>query len=400
MALTAVIFDLDGTLVDSNPLHIEAFRIAFEQAGYKIAPDRIAVEVGKGGDNLVPAIIGASADRADGEKIREAQPKAFRKLAEQRGRIDVFPRATDLIRAVRDRGLKAILGTSSNTKQLEVTEQFSGVKWRDLVDDVVQSDDIQRSKPHPDVVHAAVGKLGPDASPAQCAMIGDTVYDAESARAGGVVTLGVLTGTSTHDQLRSAGARAVYRGVWEVLDKLPDALALASPGRAVLTLSKLESLMRRALGTAEEAIGAGEAPIGAALFHGDGETLIAAAFNELNRTNNPAAHAEMVAFARAAGRVSADARDLILVSTLEPCVMCTGAAMECAVDTIVYALRAPADGGSGRVTPPLSPESQMPRILGDVLADQSRTLFKRWLRTGHVTPRQQGYVEQLLGSKP
>src|SRR2546423_8486746 len=104
----------------------------------------------------------------------------------------------------------------------------------------------------------------------------------------------------------------------------------------------------------------------------------------------------MVAFARAAGKVQPEDKDLILVSTLEPCVMCTGAAMVSAVDTIVYALRAPADSGTGRVRPPQSPESQMPRIVGDVLARESRELFERWLREGHVNPQQRAYVEQLL----
>jgi hypothetical protein len=84
-----------------------------------------------------------------------------------------------------------------------------------------------------------------------------------------------------------------------------------------------------------------------------------------------------------------------MVSTLEPCVMCTGAAMESAVDTIVYALAAPADNGTARVRPPESPESQMPRIVGGVLAAESRTLFERWLDMHRGEP-QAAFVEQLL----
>jgi tRNA(Arg) A34 adenosine deaminase TadA len=116
----------------------------------------------------------------------------------------------------------------------------------------------------------------------------------------------------------------------------------------------------------------------------------------MNRTQNKTAHAEIVTFARVAGKVPLDARDLILASTLEPCVMCTGAAMEAAVDTIVYALRAPADSGTGRVRPPESPEAQMPRIVGEVLAAESRRLFERWLEANRGEP-QAAYVEQLLG---
>jgi tRNA(adenine34) deaminase len=94
--------------------------------------------------------------------------------------------------------------------------------------------------------------------------------------------------------------------------------------------------------------------------------VVARGFNEMNRTQNKTAHAEIVTFAKAAGKLPLDARDFVLASTLEPCVMCTGAAMAAAVDTIVYGLQAPADSGTGRVRPPASPESQMPRIVGDV----------------------------------
>lgn len=156
----------------------------------------------------------------------------------------------------------------------------------------------------------------------------------------------------------------------------------------------IESLMRDALDVAREGLAAGEAPIGCVLARGDG-SVVTRAFNEMNRTQCKIAHAEIVAFNRAAGRVPMDARDLILVSTLEPCVMCTGAAMEAAVDTIVFGLRAPADSGTGRVAPPQSPESTMPKIVGDVLAAESRRLFEQWLEQNGDTP-QAAYVKQLL----
>lgn len=153
--------------------------------------------------------------------------------------------------------------------------------------------------------------------------------------------------------------------------------------------------MRQALAAAEEGMRSGEVPIGCVLARGDGE-VVARGFNELNRTGNPTAHAEMMTFARAAGRYAPDARDAILVSSLEPCVMCTGASMEAAVDTIVYALKAPADSGTGRVQPPFSPDSGMPRIVGDVLAEQSRALLHLWLQRPGNNPKQVAFVKQLL----
>ena len=165
--------------------------------------------------------------------------------------------------------------------------------------------------------------------------------------------------------------------------------------RAVTMANDLfHSLMREALAVAREGLEAGEAPIGCVIARGDG-TVVARAHNELNRTRNKIAHAEIMAFMRAAGRVPTDARDLILVSTLEPCVMCLGAAMEAAVATVVFGLRAPADSGTGRVAPPQSPESQAPRIVGDVLAAESRALFEEFIAAG-PSPQQAAFVRQLL----
>ena len=126
-------------------------------------------------------------------------------------------------------------------------------------------------------------------------------------------------------------------------------------------------------------------------------TILARGYNALNRTLNPTAHAEIVTFQKAALIGPLDARDLILACNLEPCVMCLGAAMEAAVDTILFGLSAPADSGTHRVAPPESPESGMPRIIGGILADESLALFKRWLKSGNTAnPKQVAFVNQLL----
>jgi tRNA(adenine34) deaminase len=230
-----------------------------------------------------------------------------------------------------------------------------------------------------------------DLSPAQCVLITSSLDAVESARSAGLVCLAMATDT---DAFRAAGARAVYRDAASLIAQLDDALNLASPGPAHLTTNVMESLMRRALDVARSAMDAGEAPIGCILARGDA-AIIAAGHNEQNRTQNKTAHAEIVAFARAAGHTPLDARDLIMVSTLEPCVMCTGAAMEAAVDTILYALPAPADSGTRRVACPTSPESQMPRIIGGTLESESRALFEEFLNR-NPRPEQKQFAEQLL----
>jgi HAD superfamily hydrolase (TIGR01509 family) len=392
MALDGMVFDLDGTIVDSNALHVEAFVRAFASRGYKVGRDRIFIEVGKGGDKLVPSVIGEELDRIDGDAIRAAHPQEYAKLARERG-LRVFPGARELPAELRRRGIKTVLATSSGQGHIKATEEASGLKLAEMFDHLVTADDVKRSKPAPDVVVAGVRKLG--LSPAQCAMIGDTPYDALSAKGGGVVCLGVTCGGHEARTLRGSGARAVWRDPADLLVRLDEALEIASPAPAHLTWERLESLMREALSVAREGMAAGEAPIGCVLARGDG-TVIARAYNKLNKTQVKTAHAEMVAFAAAAGKVPPDARDLVLVSTLEPCVMCLGASMEAAVDTIVFGLKAPADGGTGRVQPPESPESQMPRIVGDVLARESRSLFEEWLRKPGNNPRQAEFVRQLL----
>jgi HAD superfamily hydrolase (TIGR01509 family) len=391
MALDALIFDIDGTLIDSNPAHVEAWRIAFERHGYPIARDRIEVEIGKGGDRLVPDVLGREADERDGDALRKAEPEEFAKIGKARG-FHAFPRAMELLDVVRGRGLKVILATSSQKKQLATFQEYSGVDLEAACDVLVTADDAAESKPAPDIVAAAAREAR--LSPAQCAMVGDTLYDMQSAKHAGVIGLGVLSGYQSREMLKQAGARLVYQDVAEMLDKLHDAVHRASPTMVHLTTELLESLMREALAAAREGMAVGEAPIGCVVAEGQGR-IVACGFNRLNQSRDRTAHAEIVALRAAAGKVPDDAKDLILVSTLEPCVMCSGAAMEAAVDTIAFGLPAPADGGTGRVQPPQSPESQMPRIVGDILARESRALFEEFLKIAS-NPQQRAFTVQLL----
>lgn len=392
MALDGVVFDLDGTLLDTNEAHAQSWVRSFARHGYKMFADRVRPEMGKGGDNLVPSVLGAEAEARDGKRLRDTTREEYLKIAKEQ-RFRVFEGVEELLAELKRRGLRIALATSSSNDDLAATFGSAGVDLRPRFDAVVTKSDVESSKPAPDVVLAAVRKLG--LSPAQCAMVGDTPFDALSAKRAGVVTLGLCSGGMHEEtQLRSAGARRVWRDPAHLLAELDDALETASPGPSHRKPALIERLMRDALEVARDGARHGEAPIGCVLATGDG-TVVARAYNEMNGSQNKTAHAEIVAFARAAGRVPLDARDLLLVTTLEPCVMCTGAAMEAAVDTIVYALRAPADAGSSRVRPPESPESQMPRIVGDVLAAESRELFAEWYAERASEP-QAAYVGQLL----
>ena len=126
MALQGMIFDLDGTLVDSNAAHVEAWRLALARFGYRVGTDRIFSQIGKGGDNFVPDLLGHEVDRTDGDALREAQPREFEKIARAQG-IRPFPRVGDLLAALRERGIKIALATSGGKPQLQLNEECSGL---------------------------------------------------------------------------------------------------------------------------------------------------------------------------------------------------------------------------------------------------------------------------------
>ena len=161
--------------------------------------------------------------------------------------------------------------------------------------------------------------------------------------------------------------------------------------------------MREALAEARQGVAEGEAPIGCVIARPiDGEIkIVARGHNRMNALQSKIAHAEITTFQNAAGNgdkeplIPLDSKDTIMVSTLEPCVMCLGAAMETGVQTVIFGLNAPADNGTQRLAPPQSPENSDPDIIGGVLAGESRKMFEDWLKGKEGTP-QATFVEQLL----
>jgi HAD superfamily hydrolase (TIGR01509 family) len=396
MALSAVIFDVDGTLIDTNQAHVEAWVNALKKHCYEVSPDRIAVEIGKGGDKLVPSILGEEIERRDGESLRRGHTSEYTRIAEST-RLEVFPGVEPLLADLRRRGLKLALATSSKPGELRSTQRSAGVDWSEQFDVVATGEDASESKPAPDILQAAIKKL--KINPARCLMVGDTPYDADTSRDAGAVCFGVTCGgMNDAKSLRGAGMRMVYRDPADIAAHLDEALRIASPGPLVLTQQLIDTLMQEALAVARQGMDRGEVPIGCVIARGDG-SVIARGYNEQNGSQNKTAHAEIVAFGRTSGKVLLDAQDLILVSTLEPCVMCLGASMEAAVDVILFGLRAPADGGRVRVRPPVSPESKMPRIIGNVLVDESRHLFKEFLNRPSSNPAQLKFVRDLLQAR-
>ena len=393
MAIGALLFDLDGTLIDTNLIHARAFAQAFEDNGYRVSVDRIAIEIGKGGDLLVGAILGASANEKDGDAIRDSWEKHY--LAAIKAEpIRVFDGALEIIERAKNAGLKVALATSGENSVMDAVEQSSGVKWRDLFSIVTTSDDAKTSKPAPDIISAATQKLG--VPPLACAFVGDTIYDARACREAGVACFCVGDGQHDAADLREAGAREVYATLDEMNAHFEDAMRIASPGQMRWSDAKIEELMRAALEAAREGNSEDELPIGAIIANGAGE-IVARGWNCAHQTGSSVAHAEMTAFAQAAGKIERGDKGAILVTTLEPCVMCAGACMEANIESVIYGLKAPFNGGVSRASGIRTPGARFPRFLGGVLPDESAKLLKDWL-DDNADKGGAAFVEQLLGA--
>jgi tRNA(adenine34) deaminase len=157
-------------------------------------------------------------------------------------------------------------------------------------------------------------------------------------------------------------------------------------------------LMRAALEEAARGLAEGEAPIGCVIARplGSGFEIVARGHNRVSALRRWTAHAEMLALEDGAGRIDRAGPSLVLVSTLEPCIMCFGACIASAIATVVYGLVAPADSGGDRVQPPYTPGASMPRLTPGPLAPESRRLFAAFLLRGSGAPEALAYAEQLL----
>ncbi len=367
--IEALLFDLDGTLIRTNALHAQAFAKAFQRFGFSVPAERIEIEIGKGGDQLVPAVLGASAEEEHGEEIRKAWKEEFLELIE-RQKVAVCPGAVELLHECRKRGLKLALATSGPQETLESLEKSSGVAWREQFDVVTTSADAPASKPAPHILLAALQKLG--LSGAVCAMVGDTPYDALASRGAGVACIGVETGGHTPDDLREAGCRVVYADTSGILGDLDNALKTCSPLEIALSGDKMEELMRAALEESKAALDAGEVPLGAVVANTRGE-IIARAGDARQLLSDPLARAEL----RALKDAGTGAK--IIACPLEPSALIAGALIACGVDSAVFALESPLDGATHRLSSPRAPGQLFPRFLAGTLPDEARALWQQWL---------------------
>ncbi len=218
MADTAI-FDVDGTLVDTNYQHALAWFRAFRRYDITRPLWRIHRGIGMGGDVFVPEIAGEDVEREHGDDLRDAWIEEFDQLI---GEIQPFDGARALLEEVKGRGFRLVLASSGKTKHVEAfLELFGG---RDLADAWTTSDDAEKSKPEPDIVQMALAKV----DGASGVMIGDSVYDVMAAGKIGIPTIAVRTGGFGTDELQEAGASHVFDSLAELHSAL-DSTALSAP---------------------------------------------------------------------------------------------------------------------------------------------------------------------------
>ncbi|GEM72904.1 HAD family hydrolase [Sphingomonas sp. TX0543] len=207
MMIKAVLFDIDGTLIDSNDAHVKAWELAFSGGGHRVEPQKIHDQIGKGADHLVPALIpGVSEDEA--EALGEAHGKLFKSLFLRQ--MGPFPGARDLLQRVHDAGQKIVLASSAS--QAEVDHYLDLLDARDLVLATTSADDVARTKPAPDIFAAAMKELD-GLSPDDVLAIGDTPYDIEAAKQCGIGCIALRSGKFADEALKAAGAIALYDDV-------------------------------------------------------------------------------------------------------------------------------------------------------------------------------------------
>jgi HAD superfamily hydrolase (TIGR01509 family) len=207
----AAILDVDGTLVDTNYHHTLAWYRAFLRHEVVLPLWRIHRHIGMGGDQLVSSLCSEELDRERGDAIREVEGDLYMELIEE---VRPFAAARRLIDTLRERGHAVVLASSA--KQHEVDHYLDLLDAREAVDGWTTSADVEKTKPHPDLVAAAVEKAGGG----EAVMVGDSTWDCEAAKRAGVPTIALLTGGFSEQELREAGAEVVFDSLEALLDDL------------------------------------------------------------------------------------------------------------------------------------------------------------------------------------
>jgi beta-phosphoglucomutase-like phosphatase (HAD superfamily) len=220
----ALIFDIDGTLLDSVDLHADAWQNAFSHFGYNVQLQTIRSQIGKGGDQLLPFFLPPEELKRLGKDLEAYRSNLFK--THYLPLVKAFPGVRQLFEKVVANGQKIALASSARGDELEHYKKIADIE--DLVHVSVSSADAKRSKPFPDIFKAALEQLGKGISSGQVVAIGDSPYDAEGAKRANLRAVGVLCGGFPEEKLRDAGCIAIYRDPGDLLRRYET--SLLAPG--------------------------------------------------------------------------------------------------------------------------------------------------------------------------
>jgi phosphoglycolate phosphatase-like HAD superfamily hydrolase len=215
MAKPIAVLDVDGTLVDTNYHHAIAWYRAFREHGLTVPVWRVHRHIGMGGDQLVGAVAGERVEDRQGDSIRAAETVLYADLI---GEVQPFADARRLLERLDGRGHRLVLASSG--KRDEIDHYLDLLDARELVEAWTTSADVEQTKPDPDLVHTAIGKVGGG----QAVLVGDSTFDCEAAARAEVPTVAILTGGFSEQELRQAGAEAVFESLTELCERLDETL--------------------------------------------------------------------------------------------------------------------------------------------------------------------------------
>ena len=216
--IKAVIFDIDGTLVNSVDLHAQAWKEAFKHFGKDIPYQQIRHQIGKGGDQLMPVFFTREELEELGEKMEKFRGELFR--SDFLPRVRPFPKVRELFLRVQADDKQIGLASSAKDEELKSYKELAHIE--DLVEEETSSDDAEKSKPHPDIFAVALDRLAVDGP--EAVAVGDTPYDAEAAGKVGIRTIGMLCGGFAESELLSAGCIEIYEDPADLLERYEESV--------------------------------------------------------------------------------------------------------------------------------------------------------------------------------
>jgi HAD superfamily hydrolase (TIGR01509 family) len=209
--IEAVIFDIDGTLVDSVDLHAQAWKETFKHFGKDIPYQMVRHQIGKGGDQLMPVFFSREELEEFGEEMEKFRSERFQR--DFLPQVRAFPMVRELFQRLKDDGKKIALASSAKEDEIKIYKKIARID--DLVEEETSADDADKSKPHPDIFAVALTSLDVEAS--EAVAVGDTPYDAEAAGKLGIPTIGMRCGGFRESELRSAGCVEIFDDPAELL---------------------------------------------------------------------------------------------------------------------------------------------------------------------------------------